>query len=108
MVAYYDTETILISVEVPQENIADVAVGDVTMVTIDGAMGGVTGKVTSIATTKTAGGSISNITYAVVVSIDNSDGTLSAGSSAVVLFGMGDFSATFEKQGGKPSGKEDN
>lgn len=93
LVSYYDTDTILISVEVPQENIADVAVGDVTMVTIDGAMGGVTGTVASIATTKTAGGSISNVTYAVVISIDNTEGMLSSGSSAVVLFGLGDFSA---------------
>lgn len=98
-VTYYNTDTILISVEVPQENIADVAVGDETMVTIDGAMGSVTGTVASIATSKTAGGSISNVTYAVIISIDNTDGALSSGSSAVVLFGMGDFANMREMNG---------
>ena len=108
LVAYYNTDTILISVEVPQENIADVAVGDETMVTIDGAMGSVTGTVSSVATSKTAGGSVSNVTYAVVISIDNTDGRLSAGSSAVVLFGMGDFSAMREMKGQNSSGGEGN
>lgn len=84
---YYDTDTILISVEVPQEQIARVAVGDEVEVNISGnRQGAVTGTVSSIASSATAGGSISNVTYAVVISIDNSEGRLSSGSSTTVTF----------------------
>lgn len=84
---YYDTDTILISVEVPQEQIARVAVGDEVEVNISGnRQGAVTGTVSSIASSATAGGSISNVTYAVVISIDNSEGRLSSGFSATVTF----------------------
>ncbi len=86
LVSYYNTDTIMISVEVSQENIANVAVGDEVEVTISGARGNVTGTVSSIATSATTSGSVSNVYYAVVISIDNADGSLSSGSSAVVTF----------------------
>lgn len=87
-VSYYDTETIYISVEVAQEQIARVAVGDEVQVAVSGnRRGALTGKVDSVATEKTSGGSMSNVTYAVVISIDNTDGSLSSGSSATVTFG---------------------
>ena len=84
---YCDTQTIMISVEVPQENIAQVGVGDEVSVMIAGNRdGAVTGTVSSIASSATIGGRVSNVTYAVIISIDNSDGRLGSGSSATVTF----------------------
>ena len=48
--------------------------------------GAVTGTVSSIASSATTGGGVSNVTYAVIISIDNSDGRLGSGSSATVTF----------------------
>ena len=91
VVLYSDNSTISISVEVPQEKITEVSVGEEVAVQISGnRMGTQTGTITSIASGATTGGSISNVTYAVVVTIDNTEGTLSAGSSAVVTFEMGE------------------
>lgn len=84
---YYDTSKIYISVEVDQENIAKLAVGDTVDVAISGnRQGSIEGTISSIASSKTSGGSMSNVTYAVVIEIDNSDGSLSSGSSATVTF----------------------
>lgn len=86
LVSYYDMDTIYISVEVAQEQIALLAVKDEVEVSVSGSRGTIAGEIASIAAEKTSGGSISNVTYAVVIAIDNSDGTLSSGSSATVLF----------------------
>lgn len=86
-VSYYDAETIYISVEVAQEHISHVAVGDEVQVAVAGnRLGMLSGKVDSVATAKTTGGSMSNVTYAVMISVDNTDGSLSSGSSATVTF----------------------
>lgn len=88
---YYDTDTILISVEVPQEKIAKLAVGDTVEVTISENRNASTeGKIVSIASEKTAGQSISKVTYAVIISVDNTNGNLGAGSSATVRFDDGE------------------
>lgn len=90
-VYYCDTDTILISVEVAQEYIAKLTVGDEVSVDVTGNRGGaVRGKIYSIASSKTPGGSVSNVTYAVVAAIDNADGALSSGSSATVTFAYGE------------------
>ncbi len=86
LVSYYDMDTIYISVEVAQEQIALLTVEDEVTVSVTGSRENVTGEIASIATEKTSGGSISNVTYAVVIAIDNSKGALSSGSSATVLF----------------------
>lgn len=86
LVSYYDTQTVQISVEIPQEDIAKLAVGDEAAVTISGSRGNVTGTIASIASSKTSGGSMSEVTYAVVISIDNTEGRISSGQSAVVTF----------------------
>lgn len=87
VVYYYDTSVITISVEVPQEDIAKIAVGDTAEVMIsNNRRGNMQGTVTTIASTATTGGSVSNVTYAVEVSVDNTEGTLSAGQSATVIF----------------------
>lgn len=90
LAAYYDTDTIYISVEVAQEQIALLTVGDAVDVSVTGNRGNVSGEIASIATEKTSGGSISNVTYAVVIAVDNTEGTLSSGSSATVRFGYED------------------
>ena len=85
--SYYDLDTILISVEVSQNDIAKLAVSDTVQVQISGSrMGAIDGTVYSIASEKTSGGSMSNVTYAVIVAVDNTDGTLSTGSQATVTF----------------------
>ena len=90
-VTYYDTTTLTISVEVEQENIAKIAVGDEVSVSISGnRRGNVTGTVASVASSATTGRSVSDVTYAVVISVDNSENALSAGSSATVIFEYGE------------------
>lgn len=86
-VTYYDTSTLTISLEIDQENIAKVTVGDEVNVSVSGnRRGNITGTITSIATSATTGQSVSDVTYAVVVSVDNQDNSLSAGVSAEVIF----------------------
>lgn len=89
VVSYYDTSKIMISTEVDQTNIAKVAVGDTVSVIVEGS-GELEGTVSEIASAATSGGSRSNVTYEVVVEIDNSDGALAAGSSAYVTFTYGE------------------
>lgn len=89
-VTYYDTSTLTISVEVEQENIAKIAVGDEVRVTVSGSRRDVTGTVASIASAATTGRSVSDVTYAVVISIENENNMLSAGSSATVTFEYGE------------------
>ena len=77
----------MISVEVSQEKVAQVHVGEEVSVMISGNReGAVTGTVSSIASSATTGESVSNVTYAVIISIDNPDGKLGSGSSATVIF----------------------
>lgn len=86
-VTYYDTSELTISLEVEQENIAKLEVGDEVRVAIfENRRGNMTGKVASIATSATTGRSVSDVTYTVVISIDNQNNELSAGSSATVTF----------------------
>ncbi len=90
-VSYYSTGTITISVEVDQSYIAKIEVGDDVSVAISGSRDSLTGTVQSIASSATTGGSVSNVTYAVVIAIDNSDGRLSSGSSAELTFEYGEY-----------------
>lgn len=90
-VTYYDISTLTISVEVEQENIAKIAVGDEVSVAVSGSRrGSVTGTVASIASSATTGRSVSDVTYAVVIAIENENNMLSAGSSATVTFEFGE------------------
>lgn len=90
-VSYYSTGTITISVEVDQSDIARIGVGDDVSVAISGSRDSLTGTIQSIASSATTGGSVSNVTYAVVIAIDNSDGRLSSGSSAEITFEYGEY-----------------
>ena len=90
-VTYYDTDAITISVEVEQENIAKLAVGDIVQVTVsENRRGSLEGRIASIASSATTGRSISDVTYAVVVSVDNTGNMLSAGQSATITFKYGE------------------
>ena len=103
--SYYDLDTILISVEVSQNDIAKLAVGDTVQVQISGSrMGAIDGTVYSIASEKTSGGSMSNVTYAVIVAVDNTDGTLTTGVQATVKFETQATGAT-EMEETKTAGK---
>ena len=90
-VSYYSTGTITISVEVDQSDIAKIEVGDDVSVAISGSRDSLTRTIQSIASSATTGGSVSNVTYAVVIAIDNSDGRLSSGSSAEITFEYGEY-----------------
>lgn len=67
-------------------------------------MGAIDGTVYSIASEKTSGGSMSNVTYAVIVAVDNTDGTLTTGVQATVKFETQATGAT-EMEETKTAGK---
>ncbi len=82
IVSYYDMSKVYISIEVDQEQITKLAVGDSATVSLSGKRNTVTAEIASIASEKTSDGSISNVTYAVQLVLDNADGSISAGTSA--------------------------
>lgn len=91
-VNYADTDQLTIAVEVAQENIAKVSVGDTVSVSLMGMQdGNVDGKVTTVAAEATSGGSMSNVTYTVEVVIDNAEGSISTETSAYVTFSYGEI-----------------
>lgn len=93
LVGYADTDKLTVAVEVAQENIAKVAVGDRVTVSIEGMWGGqLEGTVSTVATEATSSGSMSNVTYRVEVMVDNSEGTISTEASAYVTFSYGEIS----------------
>lgn len=94
LVSYSDTDKLSVAVEVSQEDIAKIAVGDtVSIRTMSGrADNNIEGMITSIAAEATSGGSMSNVTYTVTVTFDNSDGELTANTSAYVTFTYGELS----------------
>ncbi len=94
LVGYSDTNKLTVAVEVAQENIAKVSVGDTVSVSIMGRPGGndIEGTVSSIAAEATSGRSMSNVTYTVEVTIDNTEGQISANASAYVTFSYGKLS----------------
>ena len=85
IVSYYDTDTVSITLEVPQEEIASLSVGDTAEVTLAGA-GRLEGTLTEKSVEPEDGTSRTTVNYTVTVSLDNSDGRLSDGLSATVTF----------------------
>lgn len=78
--SYYDLDTILISVEVSQNDIAKLAVGDTVQVQISGSrMGAIDGIRLFHRIGKNIRRKHVNVTYAVIVAVDNTDGTLTTG-----------------------------
>lgn len=90
LVAYCDTNTLTIETEVSQEDISKIAVGDTVQIMLTGVRGNMPeGKITYIASSATTGRSMSNVTYTVKISVDNSDGAIAANTSAYVMFHYG-------------------
>lgn len=88
LVSYSDTSKLTIDVEVDQANIAEVSVGDTVQVQLIGMRRErIEGTVTSVASGATSGRSMSNVTYTVQVTIDNSEGNIATETSAYVMFG---------------------
>lgn len=85
VVSYYDTDTVSIILEVDQEDIASLSVGDTAEVTLTGA-GQLEGMITEKSIEPESGTSRTSVKYTVTVSIDNTDGRLSDGMSATVTF----------------------
>lgn len=85
IVRYYDTDTVSITLEVPQEEIASLSVGDTAEVTLAGA-GRLEGTLTEKSVEPEDGTSRTTVNYTATVSLDNSDGRLSDGLSATVTF----------------------
>lgn len=85
VVSYYDTDTVSIILEVDQEDIAGLSVGDTAEVTLKGA-GQLEGMITEKSIESESGTSRTSVKYTVTVSIDNMDGRLSDGMSATVTF----------------------
>lgn len=85
IVSYYDTDTVSITLEVPQEEIASLSVGDTAEVTLSGA-GRLEGTLTEKSVEPEDGTSRTTVNYTATVSLDNSDGRLSDGLSATVTF----------------------
>ncbi|MDO5294144.1 MAG: HlyD family efflux transporter periplasmic adaptor subunit [bacterium] len=84
VVAYSKPETIDIDFTVSQDDIASISVGDTAYITVTGNRNQIEGKVSTIATSPTSSGSVSNVTYTVTVSVDNSEGNLAADSDASI------------------------
>lgn len=84
VVAYSKPETIDIDFTVSQEDIASISVGDTAYVTVTGIRNQIEGKISTIATAPTTSGSVSNVTYTVTVTVDNSEGNLAADTDASV------------------------
>lgn len=84
VVSYSKPETIDIDFTVSQSDIASVSVGDKAYVTITGQRNAIEGTVSTVATSPTSSGSVSNVTYTVTVTVDNSDGQLQADTAATI------------------------
>jgi multidrug efflux pump subunit AcrA (membrane-fusion protein) len=93
IVNYEDTKSILITIEVDQAHIKDISVGEKVSVAMSGVRGkALTGKIDSIGTTASTSSSASKVTYDVQVSLDNSDSSLSTGTTATVTMNYGSLS----------------
>lgn len=85
----YDTDVVTITIEVSQEDIAKMAVGDTVSVTLSGS-GTVEGTISEKDTEPVDGTSRTTVIYDVVVSVDNSRGRLSAGTGATIIITVED------------------
>ena len=90
LATYSDPSLLTIETEVSQEDISKIAVGDSVQVMLTGVRGSMPeGTIDYIASSATSGRSMSNVTYTVKVTIDNSEGKISADTSAYVIFHYG-------------------
>lgn len=85
IISFYKTDTVSILLEVDQEEIAAMSVGEEAEITIAGA-GRIEGTITEKSVEPEDGTSRTAVKYTVTVSVDNEDGRLSDGQSATVRF----------------------
>ena len=83
VISYYNTDTVTISIQVPQEEIAGLSVGDTVDVTINGMLKR-QGTIEEKSAEPVSGTSRTAVDYEVKIGVDNPDGRLSAGLSASV------------------------
>ena len=83
IISYYDMDTVTISIQVPQEEIAGLSVGDTVDVTINGMLK-LQGTIEEKLAEPVSGTSRTAVDYEVKIGVDNPDGRLSAGLSASV------------------------
>ncbi|MDO4302741.1 MAG: efflux RND transporter periplasmic adaptor subunit [Bacillota bacterium] len=101
VVAYSNPETVTISANVDQSNIADIAIGDAAYVIVS-EYGNYQGTVTTI-NPVTQAGSRSSVTYQVVVTLEGDVSELESNLTAYVYFG--DVDAMI-RMSGEPDGNE--
>ena len=89
VISFYDTDTVNITLEIDQEEIAGLAVGDTAEVVLAGA-GRLEGTLTEKSIEPESGTSRTSVKYTATVSVDNSEGRLSDGLSATVTFADSD------------------
>ena len=89
VISFYDTDTVNITLEIDQEEIAGLAVGDTVEVVLAGA-GRLEGTLTEKSIEPESGTSRTSVKYTATVSVDNSEGRLSDGLSATVTFADSD------------------
>ena len=85
IISYYDTDTVTVTLEIPQEEIAGIAVGQTVKVQMD-RFGTIEGTVSEKSVEPESGTSRTNVIYTVEVSIENETGRINSGTAATVTF----------------------
>ena len=85
VISYYDTDTVTVTLEIPQEEIAGIAVGQTVKVQMD-RFGTIEGTVSEKSVEPESGTSRTNVIYTVEVSIENETGRINSGTAATVTF----------------------
>ena len=85
VISYYDTDTVTVTLEIPQEEIAGIAVGQTVKVQMD-RFRTIEGTVSEKSVEPESGTSRTNVIYTVEVSIENETGRINSGTAATVTF----------------------
>ena len=85
VISYYDTDTVTVTLEIPQEEIAGIVVGQTVKVQMD-RFGRIEGTVSEKSVEPESGTSRTNVIYTVEVSIENEAGRINSGTAATVTF----------------------
>ena len=96
VVSYYDTDTVTVTLEISQEEIAGITVGQTAEVQMD-RFGTIEGTVSEKSVEPESGTSRTNVVYTVDISIENETGWISSGTAVTVTLDAGN--ADEEEQG---------
>lgn len=83
VISYYDTDSVTVTLEIPQEAIAGIVVGQAAEVQTD-RFGTIDGTVSEKSAEPESGTSRTNVVYAVEISIGNESGRISSGTAVTV------------------------